>query len=144
MPAPRQLTSFEALLTEVREVATEAPTGFGAAMAHCAQSIECSLDGYPKPAAWPVRVVIGPMLLKRFLGQGFMRHDTQAPVPGVPPPSPGLSTQEGVERLAAAIARFQAHTGPLAPHFAYGAVSKATYERVHVMHVANHLDSLLV
>jgi len=138
------MSTFDALLLEVREVANEAPAGFGAAMAHCAQSIECSLDGYPKPAAWPVRALIGPMVLKKFLKQGFMRHDTNAPVPGVPPPATALSAAEGVAKLEAAIARFKAHQGALAPHFAYGPVSKAAYEAVHVMHAANHLDALLV
>jgi hypothetical protein len=144
MTAPRQIATFEALLDEVREVVGEAPAGFGAAMAHCAQSIECSIDGYPKPAAWPVRALIGPMVLKKFLKQGFMRHDTTAPVPGVVAPDQRLPTAEGVARLEAAIARFRAHQGALAPHFAYGQVSKAAYEAVHAMHAANHLDALLV
>jgi hypothetical protein len=144
MAAPRHIATFEALLTECREVAGEAPRGFGAAMAHCAQSIDCSIDGFPKPAAWVVRAVVGPMVLKKFLKQGFMRHDTAAPVPGVPPPSPELSNADGLAKLEAAIARFRAHTGPLAPHFAYGPVSKAAYEAVHAMHAANHLDALLV
>lgn len=144
MGAPRRISTFEALLAEVREVADEAPVGFGAAMAHCAQSIDCSIDGYPKPATWLVRAVIGPRVLKRFLAQGFMRHDTNAPVPGLPPPDSALTSKAGLERLEAAIGRFRAHTGPLAPHFAYGAVSKAAYEAVHAMHVANHLDALLV
>ncbi|MBL8921812.1 MAG: DUF1569 domain-containing protein [Myxococcaceae bacterium] len=144
MGAPRRISTFEALLSEVRAVAAEAPVGFGAAMAHCAQSIDCSIDGYPKPAAWLVRAVIGPRVLKKFLAQGFMQHDTKAPVPGVPPPEPGLASMAGLERLEAAIGRFRAHTGPFAPHFAYGAVSRDAWEAVHSMHVANHLDALLV
>jgi hypothetical protein len=142
--APRQIATFEALLVEVREVMNEAPSGFGLAMAHCAQSIDCSIVGYPKPAAWLVRGLIGPMVLKRFLRQGFMRHDTNAPVPGLTAPPAGLSAADGVAKLEAAIARFTAHPGPLAPHFAYGPVSKAAYEAVHAMHAANHLDALLV
>lgn len=144
MTAPRQVVTFDALLEEAREVVAEAPAGFGAAMAHCAQSIDCSIDGYPKPAAWPVRALIGPLVLKKFLKQGFMRHDTAAPVPGVPPPDPALSSADGLAKLEAAVARFRAHAGPLAPHFAYGQVSKAAYEAVHAMHAANHLDALLV
>lgn len=144
MPAPRQISTFDALLTEARAVVAEAPNGFGWAMAHCAQSIECSIDGFPKPAAWPVRAFIGPMVLKKFLKQGFMRHDTKAPVPGVASPDLDLSAAEGLAKLEAAITRFKSHTGPLAPHFAYGQVSKAAYEAVHAMHAANHLDTLFV
>ena len=65
-------------------------------------------------------------------------------MPGVPPPDPALPAPEGLARLENAIARFRAHTGPLAPHFAYGPVSKDAWEAVHAMHVANHLDALLV
>jgi hypothetical protein len=144
MAAPRQLATFDSLLLEVREIMREAPTGLGLAMAHCAQSIECSIDGYPRRAAWPVRAIIGPLVLRKFLKQGFMRHDTTAPVPGVPAPPSGLSAFEGVAKLEAAIVRFAQHSGPLAPHFAYGPVSKTAYEAVHVMHAANHLDALLV
>jgi hypothetical protein len=142
--APRKLSTLRSALAEARAVAPSAPSGFGAAMAHCAQSIDCSIDGYPKPASWIVRTLIGPLVLGRFLRQGFMRHDTSAPVPGVPPPEPALDAATGLARLEAAIARFDAHQGPVAPHFAYGGVSKGAYEAVHAMHVANHLDALTV
>ena len=36
---------------------------------------------------------------------------------------------------------FAAHTGPLQPHFAYGALDKAQYEQAHAMHLANHLSA---
>ncbi len=144
MSAPRRLVTLEAALAEARIVASRAPTGFGPAMAHCAQSIQCSIDGYPKPASWLVRALIGPLVLKRFLGRGFMQHDTRAPVPGVPPPVDTLSASEGLAALETASVRFRAHTGALAPHFAYGPVGKGAYEAVHAMHVANHLDALTV
>jgi hypothetical protein len=140
---PRTIATFDALLTEVHHALKRPPSGFGAAMAHCAQSIECSIDGYPRPAAWLIRVLVGPWVLKRFLKKGFMRHDTNAPVPGVPPPEGGLSAEAGVARLESAIRRFVAHSGALAPHFAYGPVSKQNYEAIHAMHTANHLDALL-
>ncbi|MCU0698716.1 MAG: DUF1569 domain-containing protein [Myxococcaceae bacterium] len=144
MSAPRKLSTLRAALAEARALAASAPSGFGAAMAHCAQSIDCSIDGYPKPSAWLVRKLVGPMVLGKFLRQGFMRHDTRAPVPGVPPPDASLDAAQGLATLEAAIARFEAHQGPVAPHFAYGALSKGAYEAVHAMHVANHLDALTV
>ncbi|MCA3016774.1 MAG: DUF1569 domain-containing protein [Myxococcaceae bacterium] len=144
MSAPRRLATLEAALVEARAISNAAPPGFGAAMAHCAQSIVCSIDGYPKPAGWLVRAVLGPLVLRRFLRQGFMRHDTRAPVPGLAPPEASLDAAEGLARLEAAVARFSAHGGTLAPHFAYGAVSRDAYEAVHAMHVANHLDALTV
>ena len=37
----------------------------------------------------------------------------------------------------------EAHTGPLAPHFAYGALDKTQYTRAHLMHLANHWTELV-
>jgi hypothetical protein len=36
---------------------------------------------------------------------------------------------------------FAQHTGPLMPHFAYGALDKADYEQAHAMHLANHFSA---
>ena len=37
---------------------------------------------------------------------------------------------------------FDAHTGALAPHFAYGALDKPDYLRAHLMHLANHWQEM--
>ena len=49
----------------------------------------------------------------------------------------------GAARLRAAIARFQAHAGPLRPHFAYGTLDKVDYARAHALHIANHQDEIV-
>jgi hypothetical protein len=41
---------------------------------------------------------------------------------------------------ALGFAAFEAHAGPLAPHFAYGELDKAQYTRAHLMHLANHAE----
>ena len=40
--------------------------------------------------------------------------------------------------LRLALQRFDAHTGALQPHFAYGPLDKPAYIRAHLMHLANH------
>ncbi len=40
--------------------------------------------------------------------------------------------------------RFQADTGPLQPHFAYGPLSRADYALAHALHIANHQDEIEV
>ena len=55
-----------------------------------------------------------------------------APVLGEPP------LDQAVARLKQALRDFEAHRGPLAPHFAYGALEHAQYTRAHLMHMANH------
>jgi hypothetical protein len=109
----------------------------GKALVHCAQSIEYSLTGFPKPRGWLVRAVVGPVVMRRFLGRGAMSHDLAAEIPG----GASLGTpslEEGRARLTVAIAAFRARTGPFAPHFAYGPVSREQYEALHAMHFADH------
>ena len=64
-------------------------------------------------------------------------HDLAAPIPGAAPLT-ASDWHAPAERLKAAITRFQAHTGTLKPHFAYGALDKAAYARAHLMHLADH------
>lgn len=113
--------------------------GLGWALAHCAQSIELSVTGFPtqKPA-WFQRT-IGQLVLGRFIQKGAMSHDTNAPIPGAMDVDRATSTDAGKQRLKDAIARFRGHAGDLKPHVVYGAVDRARYERVHAMHIANHL-----
>jgi hypothetical protein len=126
---------------EVRQrlVQLDERPGLGWALAHCAQSIEFAIDGYPSARAWVIRALIGPRVLRRFVAQGAMSHDVEAPIPGAPAIDPTLPLTEGRARLESAMARFSAFEGPLAPHFAYGPVDKASYEIVQSLHVANHL-----
>jgi Protein of unknown function (DUF1569) len=119
----------------------DGPWSLAQVLVHCAQSVELSITGYPSPRGWVVRRLIGPRFMAKFLRQGFLTHDKAAPIPGAP--SLGEPTlAEGVARLRSAIAAFDAWDGPLAPHFAYGDVDKASYEKLHAMHVADHLGVL--
>ena len=120
-------------------VAIDGPLSLGQVLCHCAQSVEYSMNGFPKPASWIVRTLIGPYMKRRFLQKGAMRHNTRKPIPGAPalPPTPDA---DGIARLRAALVSFRAFTGSMAPHFAYGPATKAEYEALHAMHVANHLN----
>lgn len=113
--------------------------GLGWALAHCAQSLELSVTGFPtqKPA-W-FQKTIGAFVLGRFLKKGAMSHDTAAAIAGAPDVDRATPAAVGAQRLRAAIALFRAHPGELQPHFVYGRVDRARYERVHAMHIANHL-----
>jgi hypothetical protein len=113
------------------------------AVTHAARGIEYSLTGYPvaKPA-W-FRATVGRIALGKFLRQGYMRHDLAAVIPGEPEAGDGggLSLDAAIGRLEGAIMRFHAHSGELAPHFAYGPVGRGDYERIHAMHLADHLGA---
>ena len=58
------------------------------------------------------------------------------------PIAAGQPLDVAVDRMVAALNAFDAHTGPLAPHFAYGALVKKAFERAHLMHLANHWDEV--
>ncbi|HND13265.1 MAG TPA: DUF1569 domain-containing protein [Pseudomonadota bacterium] len=135
------LHSFSEVLVQLDRIAPA--TGLGAALAHCAQSIEYSLTGFPTQRGLLVRTLIGPLLLRKYLRQGFLSHDVKAPIPGAPPLSPDLAFTDGAERLRRAISEFRSHRGILAPHFAFGKVSREDYEKLHAMHLADHLRSFL-
>jgi len=146
----RQLRSWEDVerelsrLERAERVELDGPWSIGTVLAHSAQSIECSVDGYPehKPAAF--KWTIGRMAIWTFLRKGSMSHDVTAPVPGLAEPPDDLSLQDGIARLRAAIHGFETHEGAYAPHLAFGPLSKAHYEQFHAMHLADHLKTLRV
>jgi hypothetical protein len=135
-----KLATFDEVLGQLESLERAPAPALAWPLAHCAQSIELSLSGYPRLRAWPVRALIGPLVKRRFLSRGEMSHDTKAPIDGAPEISAATSFAEAAARLRKAIDSFRAHQGPLAPHFAYGECSKAEYEKLHAMHAANHLS----
>lgn len=142
-----KLTTFAAMDEALRELERSPSARLGGGwsvaqmLAHCAQSIDYSVKGYPTARSALFRKTIGPLALKRFLSKGEMSHDLEGAIPGAPP-LPDGTLQEGIARLRDAVARFQAHPGQLAPHFAYGPVTREQYEKVHAMHLANHLSAV--
>jgi hypothetical protein len=148
MNAPSQRASFHSIGAAI-DAAQALGAGHRASGAwslaqvleHAAQSIEYSLYGFPvmKPALF--RVTLGRAAFKVFDARGAMRHDLAAPIPGAP--VPGTELPAAISRLTQALRAFEAHTGPLRPHFAYGTLDKAQYTRAHLMHLANHWDEIV-
>lgn len=140
----RHVTSLQEIRDELENLnpdnlAVEGPWSVAQVFSHCAQSIEYSLIGFPldKPA-W-FQNTLGKLVLRKFLRQGYMDHKTNAAIPGAPPPA-AMEPRAALDRLLAAIDKFQAHEGPFEPHFAYGMVDKPDYGRVQGMHIAQHLE----
>ncbi len=108
---------------------------------HCAQSIDCSIDGYPKLKPRLVRATIGRWVVGRFVRRGWFHHDLAAPVPGAP-----AVTSDDAEaahlRLRDAIERYLDHDGPLRPHFVFGDPDKPSFDKVHAMHLADHFAAV--
>jgi hypothetical protein len=105
---------------------------------HAAQSVEYSLRGFPEPKSALFRATLGRAAFAWFDSRGAMTHGLAEPIPGAPVLAADVPLAAAIERLQKALADFEAHTGALAPHFAYGALDKPQYTRAHLMHLANH------
>lgn len=138
------LADVRRTLADWRDGPSRAPHGPWSAaqvLEHCAQSIDCSLHGFPvmKPAI--VRATVGPLVLRRFLSKGRMSHDHGAQIPGVEPPV-DRPWSDAVARLLASIDAFEAWTSAPAPHFVFGRVDRDRYARYHAIHIADHFTDL--
>jgi hypothetical protein len=108
---------------------------------HLAQSIEYSVQGFPQPRSALFQQTAGRAAFAFFDARGAMTHALTDPIPGAPALDGVLGP--AAERLLAALSAFEAHSGVLAPHFAYGALDKKEYTRAHLMHLANHWTVLV-
>lgn len=144
---PRVQSLADALrwLEALERATRPATTGawpLGTVLAHLAQSIEMSMDGYPQPRSALFQSTAGAAAFGFFKWRGRMSHGLAEPIPGAPALAATDDWRPGAQRLAAAIRRFDAHAGPLRPHFAYGALGKADYAIAHTLHIANHQDEI--
>ena len=145
-PAPlasERFASIDAALRTLAQLKQQAPHLTGAwdlahVLHHTAQSVEYSMAGFPalKPA-W-FRATLGAYAFALFNSRGAMSHDLAEPIPGTAPIAQGQPLGPAVDHAVAALRAFDAHTGPLQPHFAYGTLDKPAYARAHLMHLANH------
>ncbi len=131
-------------LERAKTVRTTGAWPVGTVLQHLAQSIEMSLDGYPQPRSAVFQHTAGAAAFAFFRWRGRMSHNLAEPIPGAPRLEPSIDARAGAARLRAAITRFRQHSGALQPHFAYGALSRADYERAHGMHVDEHRHEVLL
>jgi uncharacterized protein DUF1569 len=143
---PLRLASFEEVLDELVRLeqapgaAIQGRWTLPQALLHCAQSIEMSMTGYPVLRSGLFRATVGALVKRRFLAQGRMSHDRQAPLEGAPDLPATATVADAITDLRRAIEAFGDFGGVMAPHPAYGPCSKREYEKLHAMHVADHLS----
>ena len=131
-------------LAQAREARSTNAWKLRAVLEHLAQSIEMSMDGYPAQKSALFQKTVGAAAFAYFGWKGQMRHGLTEPIPGAPVLPQLDDWKPGADRLRAAIARFQAHSGALRPHFAYGALDKTDFALAHALHIANHQDDIVV
>lgn len=128
-------------LLQAKELASAAAFTWAQTLAHCAQSIEFSMAGFPQPKSAFFQHTVGAAAISVFSWRGRMTHDLAEPIPGAPVLEAQADPTAAADRLRRAAAAFRTWSGPLKPHFAYGELDKATYEQAHAMHLANHFSA---
>jgi hypothetical protein len=105
---------------------------------HCTQSIQFSIQGFPSQKSPIFQQTVGKLAFNQFLEQGYMRHNRNEPIPDAPQLVTNGDIQTAFDGLIQSIQTFDAYTGALQPHFAYGQLSKNEYAKAHAMHLADH------
>lgn len=130
-------------LAQAQEVRSTGTWPLVAVMAHMAQSVEMSLDGFPQPKSALFQSTVGAAAFAVFQWRGRMTHGLAEPIPGAPALAMQGDWKPEAQRLRAALLRFDTYTGTLQPHFAYGRLSKNEFAQAHVLHIANHQEEIL-
>ncbi|MFZ2989199.1 DUF1569 domain-containing protein [Ideonella sp.] len=112
--------------------------GVSKVLLHLAQSVDYSLDGYPQMESERFRSTVGQAAWGVFVRRGAMNHGLHQPIPGATALPAAEPVQSAAAVLITALERFERSTGPLQPHFAYGALSKPEYTLAHLMHASDH------
>ena len=109
---------------------------------HCAQSVEYSMTGYPEHKSEFFKNTAGKTAFFLFGSKGKMTHKLNEAIPGAPELLAQGNLSDALERFKKSLIDFKQYEGILAPHFAYGQLTKSQYEEAHVMHFNNHLQEI--
>ncbi len=109
---------------------------------HCAQSVEYSMLGFPEHKSEIFKQTVGTLAFSLFAAKGSMHHSLSEPIPGALRLPANQPIDSALARLKKSLMDFQMYQGQLAPHFAYGELSKADYVKAHVMHLNQHLSQI--
>lgn len=119
---------------------------------HCAQSVEFSMLGFPEHKSAFFKASVGTAAFAIFASKGRMNHSLNENIPGAASvvrmdnknkaENITLDVEQALSRLKKSLMDFKAYNKALAPHFAYGDLTKQEYELAHVMHLNNHLSEI--
>jgi hypothetical protein len=108
---------------------------------HLAKVITFSIDGFPSLMPWFMRLGARWFALGAILRHKVFRWSFAAPKYLLP--ADGVADRDAVERLRGAVERYKAHSGPLHPSPAFGALTNEQWREVHLWHSEHHLSFLL-
>ncbi|MDX2367160.1 MAG: DUF1569 domain-containing protein [Colwellia sp.] len=109
---------------------------------HCAQSVEFSMSQFPEHKSSFFKSTVGKLAFSIFSSKGKMTHGLNEPIPSAPKLTKSSNSIMALNRLKKSLIEFERYQGALAPHFAYGELTKDEYEKAHLMHLHNHLQQI--
>ncbi len=109
---------------------------------HCAQSVEFSMSQFPEHKSGLFKSTFGKLAFSIFSSKGKMTHRLNEEIPSAPTLTKSLDSIVALNRLKKSLIEFDSYQGTLAPHFAYGELTKDEYEKAHLMHLYNHLQEI--
>lgn len=121
------------------EYRTTGKWSFGQIMWHLGATYEASFRGFPFKVPWWARTFIAPFVKKGFLTNpmksGFQLSEKAASLI----PSDELTTEEGLEKLKAALKLFETES-PTQPHPFFGKMTPDEWVQIHLRHAELHLS----
>ncbi len=109
---------------------------------HCSQSIRYSVQGYPKAHAVLRQNLVGKLQLNAYAAFGRLPNTEPVVIPGAPALEANVPNDVALQELLYELQQFITWQGALAPHFAYGSLTKAQYYAVHYLHLDQHLAQI--
>ena len=108
---------------------------------HIGEGLRIARVGIDHRAAWIIRRVIGPLILKRILSQRRMKAGIKVPAWWLPGPSHDESA--AVNQFRSEVTAFQQLSTQPLPHPFFGPLTKKQWEDLVLIHAAHHLGFLI-
>jgi hypothetical protein len=108
---------------------------------HVGEGLRTAVHGTEHRAAWLIRKLAGPIVLKRILNQRRMKAGIKVPDWWLP--GPGHDESDAIDRFRADLAAFQALSTTPCPHPFFGQLSKSQWNDLVLIHAAHHLSFLV-
>ena len=100
------------------------------------------MSQFPEHKSSFFKSTVGKLAFSIFSSKGKMTHGLNEPIPSAPILTKSLDSIIALNRLKKSLIEFDSYQGILAPHFAYGELTKDEYEKAHLMHLYNHLQEI--
>ncbi len=112
-------------------------------LSHLHQSIGYSMFGFPEQKSTLFQNTFGALAFHVFSAKKAMTHNLAEHFPGGHKLANHSNPHQELRRLSGMLKEFKGRS-KLAPHFVFGELTKAEYERIHLYHINDHFTELFV